>query len=120
MQMDELTQQNAALVEQATAASQAMAEQVRGLNETLARYRAGDAANASASTYNTPSSSLVASGRVATAKPRAERRGAQRPWADRAAKAATTTGGSTDAGPTPARKATHTNGNGGNSDWREF
>ena len=35
MQMDELTQQNAALVEEATAASQAMAEQVRGLNEML-------------------------------------------------------------------------------------
>ncbi len=37
MQMDELTQQNAALVEEATAASQAMAEQVRGLNEMLAQ-----------------------------------------------------------------------------------
>src|SRR6185437_10447225 len=44
MQMDELTQQNAALVEQATAASQAMAEQVRGLNEMLARYRIAEAA----------------------------------------------------------------------------
>ena len=44
MQMDELTQQNAALVEEATAASQAMAEQVRGLNEMLARYRVAEAA----------------------------------------------------------------------------
>ena len=44
MQMDELTQQNAALVEQATAASQAMAEQVRGLNEMLARYRVAEGA----------------------------------------------------------------------------
>ena len=42
MQMDELTQQNAALVEEATAASQAMAEQVRGLNEMLARFQVGD------------------------------------------------------------------------------
>ncbi len=41
MQMDELTQQNAALVEEATAASQAMAEQVRGLNEMLARFQVG-------------------------------------------------------------------------------
>ncbi len=39
MQMDELTQQNAALVEQATAASQAMADQARELNEMMARYR---------------------------------------------------------------------------------
>jgi methyl-accepting chemotaxis protein len=121
MQMDELTQQNAALVEQATAASQAMAEQVRGLNEMLARYRMADAANAPASTYNMPSPS-----RGATAKPlaessaRPERRGGHRPWADRAAQAATATGGATDAGPTPARKAAHTNSNGGDSDWREF
>jgi methyl-accepting chemotaxis protein len=41
-QMDELTQQNAALVEQATGASQTMAEQVRELNELLARYRVND------------------------------------------------------------------------------
>src|SRR5512146_2201494 len=41
MQMDELTHQNAALVEEATAASQAMAEQVRGLNEMLARFQVG-------------------------------------------------------------------------------
>ena len=38
MQMDELTQQNAALVEQATAASQAMADQARQLNEMMGRY----------------------------------------------------------------------------------
>ena len=39
MQMDELTQQNAALVEEATAASQAMADQARELNEMMNRYR---------------------------------------------------------------------------------
>jgi hypothetical protein len=39
--MDELTQQNAALVEQATAASQAMSGQVRELNEMLERYDTG-------------------------------------------------------------------------------
>ena len=49
MQMDELTQQNAALVEQATAASQAMADQARELNEMMARYRVA-AATAVAST----------------------------------------------------------------------
>ncbi|EQD77101.1 Methyl-accepting chemotaxis protein, partial [mine drainage metagenome] len=43
MQMDELTQQNAALVEQATAASQSMVEQVRGLNDMLARFDVGAA-----------------------------------------------------------------------------
>jgi methyl-accepting chemotaxis protein len=39
MQMDELTQQNAALVEQATAASQAMSEQAKSLDEMMGRYR---------------------------------------------------------------------------------
>ena len=43
MQMDEITQQNAALVEEATAASQAMAEQIRGLNEMLAGFRVAEA-----------------------------------------------------------------------------
>ena len=41
VQMDELTQQNAGLVEEATAASQAMAVQVRELNEMLDRYDLG-------------------------------------------------------------------------------
>src|SRR3954451_13170350 len=39
MQMDETTQQNAALVEEATASSQAMADQARELNEMMARYQ---------------------------------------------------------------------------------
>jgi methyl-accepting chemotaxis protein len=43
MQLDELTQQNAALVEQASAASQAMAEQARSLSHSLSTYRVGEA-----------------------------------------------------------------------------
>jgi methyl-accepting chemotaxis protein len=39
MQMDEMTQQNAALVEEASASSQAMADQARRLNEMLSRYQ---------------------------------------------------------------------------------
>jgi methyl-accepting chemotaxis protein len=37
--MDEMTQQNAALVEQAAASSQSMAQQARRLSESVARYR---------------------------------------------------------------------------------
>jgi methyl-accepting chemotaxis protein len=44
VQMDELTQQNAALVEEATASSQSMAGQVRELNDMLGRYDTGAAA----------------------------------------------------------------------------
>jgi methyl-accepting chemotaxis protein len=39
MQLDELTQQNAALVEQVSAASQSMAEQTRGLDTSMNRYK---------------------------------------------------------------------------------
>ena len=46
MQMDQITQQNAALVEQTIAASQGMTGQVRDLNETLARFRLADSAAA--------------------------------------------------------------------------
>jgi methyl-accepting chemotaxis protein len=41
MQMDQVTQQNAALVQQATAASRSIADQARSLNEAIARYRTG-------------------------------------------------------------------------------
>jgi methyl-accepting chemotaxis protein len=80
MQMDELTQQNAALVEEATAASQAMVEQVRGLNEMLARFQVGRP--------HSPSRSVAEQGQrrgtdAARAQLRAERRGSARPWASR-------------------------------------
>ncbi len=38
-QMDEMTQQNAALVEEAAASSQSIVEQIQALNATVARYR---------------------------------------------------------------------------------
>jgi methyl-accepting chemotaxis protein len=41
--MDELTQQNAALVEQATAASHSLADQSRELNQLMERYNIGAA-----------------------------------------------------------------------------
>jgi methyl-accepting chemotaxis protein len=78
MQMDELTQQNAALVEEATAASQTMAEQVRGLNQMLDRYRVNDMIE-TAKNYTAPAAAVAR----AQAAPRAERRGSHRPWGDR-------------------------------------
>jgi methyl-accepting chemotaxis protein len=62
MHLDEMTQQNAALVEQASAATQSMAEQARGLNQSMQHYRVNDAPAAAAS---------VTTG---------ERRHAGRPW----------------------------------------
>ncbi len=40
-QMDEMTQQNAALVEQAAAASQSIVEQIQALNSMVAGYHVG-------------------------------------------------------------------------------
>ncbi len=64
-QMDQMTQQNAALVEEATAASQAMATQARDLNALMSGYRVDDAATPIA---------------VAPVR-RVERRSVDRPWA---------------------------------------
>ncbi len=71
MQMDEMTQQNAALVEQGTAASQAMADQARNLNDVMARYRIGESASAN-------SGAAAASGIV-----QMERRAPKRPWGNK-------------------------------------
>jgi methyl-accepting chemotaxis protein len=77
MQLDELTQQNAALVEQASAASQSMAEQARQLNDSMQHYTVagnGDAAQAPA---------LPSAAAPAVPAPRVERRKADRPWSGR-------------------------------------
>jgi methyl-accepting chemotaxis protein len=98
MQLDELTQQNAALVEQASAASQAMAEQARGLNDSMQRYRVNGLADAP----------VVA--RPAAAPPAAERRKSGRPWT--AAKAAA---------PAPAAKVANGGTEGADDSlWKEF
>jgi methyl-accepting chemotaxis protein len=78
MQLDELTQQNAALVEEATAASQTMAEQAKGLNDSMQRFHV----NATAVPTAAP-----AGARVSDA-PRAERRKSGRPWTSRNAESA--------------------------------
>jgi methyl-accepting chemotaxis protein len=44
MQMDQTTQQNAALVEEASAASQAIVEQAQALNGMIARYKVDETA----------------------------------------------------------------------------
>ena len=75
MQMDDLAQQNAALVEQAAAASEAMVEQVRGLNDMLARFHIGGVDPA-------PAHAPAAARPAPPAGP--ERRRAGRPWAERA------------------------------------
>ena len=80
MQMDELTQQNAALVEEATAASQAMAQQVRGLNDMLERYRVAEQLAGAAAADALRHAEPVAAPAQGS---RAERRSVARPWSNR-------------------------------------
>ncbi len=76
VQLDELTQQNAALVEQASAASQAMADQARELNSAMQRYRVhADSPPAAGISAAHPASPLTAG-----TGPVDERRGPGRPW----------------------------------------
>jgi methyl-accepting chemotaxis protein len=71
MQLDELTQQNAALVEEASAASQSMADQARALNETMARYKVDNSVSEVRTVARAPN---VAAAHIP------ERRAPARPW----------------------------------------
>jgi methyl-accepting chemotaxis protein len=99
MQMDQTTQQNAALVEEASAASQAIVEQAQALNGMIARYNVGgeSAANKPAAT-SAPAST--------------ERRSAARAWAARPAKTESVPRAN---GAAPARKTV-----GDGAEWNEF
>jgi methyl-accepting chemotaxis protein len=113
MQMDELTQQNAALVEEATAASQAMAGQVRGLNEMLERYRvAEEMARASA-----PAARRAEPVKAASAPARGERRSGSRPWSNKTPGRAPAAQPAADASATRKARA---NGNDADTEWKEF
>jgi methyl-accepting chemotaxis protein len=74
MQLDELTQQNAALVEEASAASLSMAEQARHLNGSMQRYKVDPRLMAQAAAAAKPSAEQVA---AATTR---DRRKPGRPW----------------------------------------
>jgi methyl-accepting chemotaxis protein len=54
MQMDEMTQQNAALVEEATAATQSMSEQAQQLAQMIAFFKTGETTSTSARRHTRP------------------------------------------------------------------
>ncbi len=113
MQMDEMTQQNAALVEQATAASQSMADQARDLTTMMDRY------NLSESSQSAVAMTSSRKPQPAAAAKAAERRGPNRPFVSKpkaGAKAAPAAAEEAES-PAPRRKAV---ANGADADWREF
>jgi methyl-accepting chemotaxis protein len=102
MQMDEMTQQNAALVEQATAASQSMADQARDLTTMMGKYQVNDSGARAPVT------------RAAVQ----ERRSPKRPFAGKPAVPRAPAARVRPAEVPVARPNTAANGN--DADWREF
>ncbi len=91
IQLDELTQQNAALVEEAAAASEAMGEQAENLSEVVSFFTVGDVQKA----VSSPARNL-------------ERRSESRPWSAPAAE---------QSKPLPQRQSV---ANGSDQEWEEF
>lgn len=101
VQLDELTQQNAALVEQAAAASESMGEQADDLNQMMAFFTIGDDEGNAASAV------------AATSQAATDRRSSGRPW-----NAAADANSDQEYVPNvPLRQAA---GNGGDQEWEEF
>jgi methyl-accepting chemotaxis protein len=108
MQMDEMTQQNAALVEQATAATQSMADRARELNAMMSRYQIEEG-RASAPAMAPTAASPAAS-------PRVERRSTTRPWSGKGGKSTASVDKAPEA---PASRKVAVAG-AGDADWQEF
>jgi len=104
MQMDQTTQQNAALVEEASAASRAIVEQAQSLNGMIARYNVGGEKVPKAAARSATSA----------APAHTERRSAARPWANRATPAPAA--GAAKASVASARKASGDD----DTEWKEF
>jgi methyl-accepting chemotaxis protein len=111
MQMDEMTQQNAALVEQATAASQSMADQARDLTVMMEKYQIDESGS------GVPLSRMQAAPQ-APSQPIPERRSANRPFTGKPAAAKPPVSRPQPAAGPLARPMAIANGN--DADWREF
>ena len=118
-QMDELTQQNAALVEQATAASQGMAGEAGSLNGMLDHYDFTGVAGVNSSA--SPAAAPVAAPREKAAAPRVERRKASRPWTGRPPQKTATAASRPEAAVAPVTRAPARAENSAESaEWTEF
>lgn len=63
-QMDQVTQQNAAMVEESTAASHALARETTTLSELMAQFRLGSLGRAAPSPSRAPATQLIATSQV--------------------------------------------------------
>ncbi|WP_191554833.1 methyl-accepting chemotaxis protein [Brevundimonas aurantiaca] len=76
-QMDQVTQQNAAMVEQSTAASHSLAQEAQSLQASVARFKVGSAAQAAAA----PAPTRAPAPAPPRARPPTARSRPSRPWA---------------------------------------
>jgi len=119
MQMDELTQQNAALVEQATAASQNMTTEASALNEMMGRYDLAGVAAVDSGLHTEPSG--AAGARELAPGVRVERRKATRPWSNRTSKSQPAAAPRPEAAvPSPTRVAAPAEPGKDSNEWQEF
>jgi methyl-accepting chemotaxis protein len=81
--MDDVTQQNAALVEEASAAAQALTEQASSLTQLIARYRVGDGAPTAEGAVPGAPRAVARPATAAATPPPVERRAPNRPMTGR-------------------------------------
>jgi len=119
MSMDEVTQQNAALVEEAAAAAESLLDQARQLDQMMGKYKVmGDGIAARASAERRAPQAVRGEPPPPPAAPDVTRRRADRPWS-KAPRAAA--GRPAAAPPAAARKAAAAGSPGAESnDWTEF
>jgi methyl-accepting chemotaxis protein len=110
IQLDAMTQQNAALVEEASAASQSMAGQARALHQMMAPYQVTDefSKHAAAAMAASAETHRPVPARTDIHGAHAERRAAGRPWSPNEAK------------PPRRRRATTRSADGTDNEWKEF
>ena len=108
MSMDEGTQQNAAMVEEATAAAQSLLEEARQLDDMMSKYQVGGENLAAAPRSVVPRRETTAAG-----TPSQERRATKRPWAKES-------DGPVARKSVPAPGAARTGTDNGASEWKDF
>jgi methyl-accepting chemotaxis protein len=123
VQMDETTQQNAALVEEAAAASESIVEKAKQLSDVVAHYRVNsqtDQAKGPSGRGSAAAEALSATHAAPAARAGTERRGAARAWTKPAAGASAQA--ATQAAPRAARvaKAAGASEGAAEENWQEF
>jgi hypothetical protein len=120
-QMDELTQQNAALVEQATAASQGMAGEAGSLNGMLDHYDFTGVAEVNRAIASSSAAPAPSSEKQPASNARAERRKANRPWSGRSTQKTATAAPRPEAAVAPATRApARAESSADSNEWTEF